>query len=214
MIHSKVAKVTFSLLALWFVISLSLSALHVFQNNQATIGISVAIAATVPLVFFAAWFAASKRFREFTESIDPRYLTYSQSWRILGFVFVILQGYGILPSLFASPAGYGDMFIGLTAPFIALKFARDGRRGSFIFWQFLGIADLVSAVGLGTTARLLSPQAPSMLPMTILPLSLIPIFLVPLFLIFHVISIRNARRWSTQPPLRTADASQPIRLPA
>jgi hypothetical protein len=50
--------------------------------------------------------------------------------------------------------------------------------------------------------------------MTILPLSLIPTFLVPLFLIFHVISIRNARRWSTQPPLRTADASQPIRLPA
>ena len=54
---------------------------------------------------------------------------------------------------------------------------------------------LVTAIGLGTTARLLSPQGPWMTAMTVLPLSLIPTFLVPLFLMFHVICIAEARTW-------------------
>ena len=63
----------------------------------------------------------------------------------------------------------------------------------------LGIADLVTAVGLGTTARLISPDSPSMVAMTVLPLSLVPTFLVPLFLIFHVICIAQARAWKAGP---------------
>jgi hypothetical protein len=53
----------------------------------------------------------------------------------------------------------------------------------------LGIVDLVIALSLGTTARLISPHGASMLAMTVLPLSLVPTFLVPLFTIFHGISI-------------------------
>lgn len=90
------------------------------------------------------------------------------------------------------------MFIGATATYVALRIANPGHRGSFIFWQALGITDLVVAVGLGTTARLLDPGA-SMAAMTELPLSLVPIFLVPLFLIFHVISIAQARGWKSTP---------------
>lgn len=63
-------------------------------------------------------------------------------------------------------------------------------RNSFVLWQLLGIADLVIAVIVGTTAGLISPQGPSMVPLTVLPLSLIPTFLVPLFVILHVICIR------------------------
>ena len=62
-------------------------------------------------------------------------------------------------------------------------------------WQLLGIADLVIAVSVGTTAFLISPQGPSMVPMTVLPLSLIPTFLVPLFAILHVICLAQARFW-------------------
>jgi hypothetical protein len=62
----------------------------------------------------------------------------------------------------------------------------------------LGILDLVSAVSLATTARLISPQAPTMVAMTVLPLSLIPTFLVPLFLMFHVISIAQALGWKRE----------------
>src|SRR5207302_5983872 len=77
------------------------------------------------------------------------------------------------------------------------KLASPAHRNSFVLWQLLGITDLVIAVSLGTTAGLISPQGPSMAPMTTLPLSIIPTFLVPLFVIFHVICIAQARSWKT-----------------
>ena len=71
------------------------------------------------------------------------------------------------------------------------------------------MADLVTAVSLGTTARLISPSGPSMVALTVLPcgpsmvaltvlpLSLVPTFLVPLFTIFYVICIAQARKWKS-----------------
>ena len=157
--------------------------------------VAVAIAATVPIVVFSIWVAASGGFRQFTLSLNPRALTFIQSWRVLGVVFVILEAYHVLPAVFALPAGYGDMTIGFTAPLAALLLAVPRRRASFIAWQLLGILDLVGAVGLGTTAGLLDPAGPPMVTMTVLPLSLIPTFAVPLLLILHLISIAQAKSW-------------------
>jgi hypothetical protein len=139
--------------------------------------------------------------------LDPRILTFAQTWRVLGAVFVVLASFRLLPAVFALPAGYGDIAIGLTAPFVAWKLTDASRHGGFVLWQLLGITDLVFAVGLGTTARLLSPDGASMAPMTMLPLSLVPTFLVPLFLIFHVISIMQARKWNEEASGRSSKAS-------
>lgn len=187
-------KLTIALIVGWFVFALTASADHLFKNNANRFGIGVALAALIPMLIFGVWFAASKRFREFTLSLDASALTLAQSWRILGFTFVLLEARGLLPAIFALPAGYGDMFIGATATFAAWKLANPSHRRSFIFWQALGITDLVVAVTLGTTARLFSP-ASSMEPMTMLPLSLVPTFFVPLLLMLHVIAIAQARRW-------------------
>jgi hypothetical protein len=189
-------KLTTGLIAVWFLFALSASALYWFKNDANRIGIGVAVAAVVPILVFAVSFAASKNFRQFVLSLNPQALTFAQSWRIVGFTFVLLEARGVLPAIFALPAGYGDMAIGMTATLVAWKLANPVRRNSFIFWQLLGIADLVTAVSLGTTARLISPDGPSMVAMTILPLSLVPTFLVPLFLIFHVICIAQARAWN------------------
>lgn len=188
-------KLTPGLIAGWFLFALSASALHVFENESNRVGLAVALAALTPIVVFSLWFAASEKFRQFALSLNPRTLTFVQSWRILGFIFVLLQAYGVLPAVFALPAGYGDMAIGATASLVAWKLASPGHRRSFILWHGLGIADLVMAVSLGTTARLLSPRGASMAAMTVLPLSLVPTFLVPLFLILHVICIAQARAW-------------------
>jgi hypothetical protein len=102
---------------------------------------------------------------------------------------------GVLPAIFAFPAGYGDIVIGATAAFAAWKLAEPAHRTGFILWQLLGITDLVTAVGLGTTT-LLDPHGVPMVAMTVVPLSLIPTFLVPLFFIFHIICIAQARTWS------------------
>ena len=194
---SKYGKITAGLLAVWFVAVFWASAAHLFLNPLAQFGVGVAVAATVPLIVFSLWFAASEGFRNFALSLNPKILTSVQVWRIAGFTFLLLQARNVLPAIFAWPAGYGDMFIGVTAGFAAWKLAEPAHRGTFIFWQALGILDLVTAVSLGTTARLLDPQGASMVAMTVLPLSLIPTFFVPLFMMLHVICIAQARNWKT-----------------
>lgn len=194
---SKYGKITAGLLAVWFVAVFSASAAHLFKNESAQFGLGIAVAALAPMIVFSLWFVASEGFRKFALSLNPRTLTAVQLWRIIGFTFILLEARNELPAMFALSAGYGDMFIGATAGFAAWKLADPGHRGSFIFWQVLGILDLVAAVSLGTTAGLFAPHGPSMLAMTLLPLSLIPTFLVPLFLMLHVICIAQARTWKT-----------------
>jgi hypothetical protein len=196
------------LLVVWFISVLSASALHLFKNDSNRVGVAVAMAAVIPIVAFALWFAASQSFRQFTLSLDPAILTSAQSWRMIGFTFVLLEAHGVLPGVFALPAGYGDMAIGATAAFIAWKLSTPGHRNAFILWQVLGITDLVAAVTLGTTARLLTPHDPSMVAMTVLPLSLVPTFLVPLFVILHAICIVQARSWKVAPE-RARPTSRP-----
>jgi len=200
------AKLTSGLIVAWFTFSLLASALSLFQNNVNGFGITIAFAALIPLLIFAVWFAGSRKFRQFALSVDPSVLTAAQTWRILGFVFLLLQARTLLPAMFALPAGYGDMAIGITATAVAWKLANPAHRGTFIAWQLFGIADLVTAVALGTTASLIHPSGVTMYPMTVLPLSLIPTFLVPLFLMLHVISIAQALKWKSVPAgvLRTA----------
>jgi hypothetical protein len=188
-------KLTAGLIAAWFISALSASSLGWFRNDGNRVGLAVAFAALAPILIFSLWFATSEKFRQFALSLNPRLLTFAQSWRIMGFVFVLLEARGGPPAIFALPAGYGDMAIGATATLVAWRLADPGHRNGFILWQLLGIADLVTAVSLGTTARLLDPTGPSMIAMTILPLSLVPTFLVPLFTMLHVICIAQARGW-------------------
>jgi hypothetical protein len=183
------------LLAAWFTLALSTSALHVFKNPSNRVGAAIGLAALAPIVLFSLWFAASDTFRQFALTLNPRTLTYLQFGRLLGVVFLILMARGVLPAIFALPAGYGDIFIGATASFVAWKLANPGHRSSFILWNVLGIADLAIAVGLGTTAGLISPHSVPMAVATVLPLSLIPTFFVPLFVILHVICIAQAKSW-------------------
>ena len=190
-------KLTSGLIGAWFVAAVVASAMAVFKNPAQAVGIAVAVAASAPLVVFAAWWAVSKPFREFLLSLNPRTLTAVQSWRLMGFTFVLLEAHQLLPARFALPAGYGDMLIGATATFVAWKLANPEHRGGFILWQLLGITDLVLAVTLGTTAQWFDPHGIPMLPLTELPLSLVPTFLVPLFAILHVISIAQALRWAS-----------------
>ncbi len=135
-------KVTAGLLAVWFVFSLSASALNVFKTAPSDPPIALGLEVLIPVVVFSLWFATSEGFRQFALSLNPRALTLVHTWRLAGFVFLVLQTYSILPAVFALPAGWGDIAIGATAPLVAWKLANPGRRRWFILWQALGIADL------------------------------------------------------------------------
>jgi hypothetical protein len=193
--NASYGKFTGGLIAAWFIFALAASALHIFKTDPNLPPLALGLAVAIPLVVFLFWYATSAGFRQFALSLDPRALTFVQSWRIVGFTFLVLYAAGILPGVFALPAGWGDIAIGATAPLAALKLANFSRRRSFIFWQILGIFDLVMAVTLGTTARLISPHGVSTQVMTVLPMSLIPTFAVPLLIMLHVICIAHARQW-------------------
>jgi hypothetical protein len=201
-------KITAVLIGAWFVAALTASALHLFRADSSRPPLPLALAGLIPIVAFSLWFARSESFRQFALSLNPGTLTLLHSWRVGGFTFLVLYTFGILPGLFALPAGLGDFAIGATASYAALKLANPNHRSSFIRWHALGILDLVVALTLGATASLIYPQGVPTTPLTVLPLSLIPTFVVPLLLILHVICIAQARRW----PARK-DSLSPLFLP-
>jgi hypothetical protein len=208
MTNAKYAKLTTRLIFVWFLFSLTASALHIFRTEPNQPPLPLGLAVLIPIAIFVIWSAVSQPFRQFLLSLNPSTLTIVQAWRIAGFVFLVLYAYKILPGDLALPAGWGDIAIGATAPFVALKLANPDHRKGFIFWQLLGITDLVSAVGLGTTAQLINPHGIAPSAMTVLPMSLIPTFAVPLFMILHFISIAQARQWQEQPYPRVAQPLQ------
>jgi hypothetical protein len=191
-------KLIAGLVGAWFVFSLIASAFHLYGTGANDPPLALGVATLTPIIVFLVWFTASSGLRQFTMSLNPRTLTMIHSWRVAGLVFLVLATYRILPRVFACPAGWGDIAMGATASFVALKLANPNHRRLFVTWQVLGMTDLVMAVALGTLARVIDPQGISTNAMTMLPLSLIPTFAVPLLLILHIICIVQANRWKIE----------------
>lgn len=191
------------LVLVWLAISITASKLLIFDagsKNKGTPPIPLGMAVALPIALFVLWFTASRRFRQFALSLNPIALTIAQTWRVGGIIFVTLQVFHILPAVFAQPAGWGDFFIGVTAPFVAFYLARPGHKKIFIAWNIAGIVDLVNAITLGVLSSsavgVLRPSV-STDAMTVLPLSLVPTFAVPLLLIVHFILMAQAMGWQT-----------------
>lgn len=155
---------------------------------------------TVPLILFAAGYLGSDAFRALILAADLRLLTAIQAWRAGGLGFLALYAHGILPGLFAWPAGLGDIAIGVTAPWVALALIRRPTyvaSRQFVVWNLLGILDLVVAVSTGAlssgfVAGLVEKVTTA--PMTQLPLVLIPAYFVPLFIMLHLAALFQARQ--------------------
>jgi hypothetical protein len=93
---------------------------------------------------------------------------------------------GLLPAGFAWPAALGDIFMAVTAPWVAVRVVADDRfrYGSiFLIWNLIGIADFLDAVLWGTLYSW--PGFTSSL-MQRLPFALIPCFFVPLVAMAHI----------------------------
>src|SRR5262252_6238225 len=120
---SRYGKLTWWLVGLWFGVALAGSRFGWFRNTDQRVGVAVAIAALAPIVLFAVWYAVSAPFRVFVLSLNPKVLTALQTWRIIGFVFLLLEAHRLLPARLAIPAGYGDILIGATASLVARQLA-------------------------------------------------------------------------------------------
>ena len=174
-----------TLLGFWFSGAAIASAFLVFKNGR----LPAAFVALAALLAFGVWASVSSRFRQFLLAADPRTLTFLQAWRVAGFALVVAGVYKILPNVFALPAGYGDLFIGLTAPFVATFLSTPERKMALVAWQALGVLDVLMAVTLGVLASPLMRViggGMTTAALTILPLSMVPTFAVPLVLILHI----------------------------
>lgn len=189
-----------AVLAVWFALILALGAGGAFATPPGMLPLPIAIGVTAPVIVFLGAYWVSRRFREFVLAADLRLITGIQAWRAAGFGFLALYAYGVLPGLFALPAGLGDIAIGVTAPWIILALIRQpgfATSKTFLVWNLLGLLDLVVAVSTGALGSGLATGIAGEIttrPMGELPLLLIPAYLVPVFIMLHLTALFQVRR--------------------
>jgi hypothetical protein len=187
-------------LGLWFVVVLALGALGSFTRAPGAAPLPILFGALTPLAVSVAAYGTLPTFRRYVLSADLGFVASIQAWRAGGLGFLALYAHGVLPGLFAWPAGLGDIAVGVAAPWIVFALRRDGgfaRSKRFVAWNVLGIVDLVTAVSLGAlSSGLLKGLTGTVTtaPMSQLPLVLIPAYLVPLFVMLHVTTLLQIRR--------------------
>lgn len=203
--HSSVRSVVFVTLALWLGLVTFLASRGAFVGKAGSPPLPLFLGFAIPLaVFFAAYFGWSA-FRAFILGADLRLVAAMQGWRWAGLEFLSLYAHGVLPGVFAFPAGLGDMAIGVTAPWIVLRLIRQpsfAASRKYMTWNILGIADFVVALSMGTLSSGAFHGINGLIgnvtsgPMAQLPLILIPAYMVPFFTMLHLTALFQARQFA------------------
>lgn len=201
--RSNLKPLVFAALALWLGLVYFLGSQGAFVARAGSPPLPIFLGLTIPLaVFFAAYYGWSE-FRAFVLGADLRFVAAMQAWRWAGQHFLYLHAQGVLPGLFAFPAGLGDMAIGITAPWMVLSLVRNpsfaaSRR--FVTWNILGMVDFVVATTMAVLCTGLFPGINGLIgnittaPMARLPLVLTPVYIVPFFIMLHVTALFQARQ--------------------
>lgn len=208
----RVAAGTGVLLGAWLLAATALAGADVFRQDpgEAVPWIGVAIAGSLTAWLLAARLPAVSA--ALADPAAPARLAAAQSFRVVGVVFLVLMALGHLPAAFALPAALGDIAVGIAAPFVAARLARrPDRRTGAVWFNLLGLFDLIVAVAIGFLAapgpfRLLE-LTPSTEPMSLLPLALIPTVAVPLAVALHLVSLRRLGTWTV------ARSQEPVSAP-
>lgn len=189
-----------AVLAAWFALVVYLGARGAFVTPPGSPPLPILLGVMTPILVFLAAYRMSRSFRDLVLAADLRLLLGIQAWRFAGLGFIALYAHGVLPGLFAWPAGLGDIAIGVTAPWLLVALIRQpgfAASRTFAVWNVLGILDLVVAVGTGVLASgLVGALAGEVTtsPMAQLPLVLVPAYFVPIFVMLHVAALVQARR--------------------
>ena len=210
-----VSSILTAILAVWFLLVLGAGYAGAFESGPSRPPLAVLLAVVGPLLIFAAAYRASRRVRDLVLATDLRLLTAIQSWRVIGVMFLVFYAFGLLPGLFAWPAGAGDLAVGLAAPFVLLSMLRQSPtwRRRVLWLNVAGLLDFVGAVGTGVlvsnNAIGLAADGAARVSLGSLPLSLIPTFAVPLWTIFHIVSLLQLARTAGTVSTREAVLATP-----
>src|SRR5947208_2715562 len=105
----------------------------------------------LPVIIGAPLLLLSKRVGQLLDAMPTTGLGALQLYRVFGSQWLAYWLRGLLPGLWALPAGTGDVLTGLFAVSAAIALAAgtaEGRKAA-ILWNIFGVADLVVAITLG-----------------------------------------------------------------
>jgi hypothetical protein len=156
----------------------------------------------LPVIVGAPLLLVSKRVGQVLDAMPTTWLVALQLYRVLGVQWLLYWMHGLLPSIFALPAGTGDALTGLFALPAAIAVAAGtakGRRAA-ILWNIFGLADFAVAITLGMITspgrfQLIVPDVPG-IGVDAFPNVLTPAFVVPSSILLHALSLRQLRRRS------------------
>src|ERR1700734_2095452 len=138
----------------WFALVVTIGATGALDPARG-IGVpGLGLTVALPVAVLAVAFFSAASIRNAMLAIPMPAMVAVNAIRILGVIFLILYAAGKLPAPFAPSAGWGDIFIGVTALPVAWAMLRFGPRARALalIWNTIGIADLVNAVALGALA--------------------------------------------------------------
>lgn len=173
----------------WLVIAIAFGASGALQRVKPPAPQLIIIGLLIALL---AAYAINARFREWLRELDLRAVIALHLTRFVGFYFIYLYWNGQLPRAFAIPAGCGDIVIATFALALLVAWSRVGhRRGPLLFWNALGLLDILFVVADAANQTLTDP--PSMAALLRLPLNLLVTFLVPLIIASHLLIFVHLR---------------------
>ena len=183
----------------WFLLAIALALGGVYQVAPDGIP-TIQYGIFVPILIGAWLIWRSPVTGRIIDAVPQPWIVGVQLYRALGVIFLILYATDKLPGLFAWPAGVGDMVVGLSAPLVALAYARDPIRNAGLVkaWNAFGILDLTVAVATGfitVPSALFRYEPPNEL-ITAFPLVLIAVYAVPLSILLHLASLAKLHRES------------------
>ncbi|MEH2546213.1 hypothetical protein V1283_002858 [Bradyrhizobium sp. AZCC 2262] len=184
---------------LWAAVAWTAAINGVFRTGASPLPL-LPLAILLPVIIGAPLLLLSKRVGQMLDAMPTTWLVVLQLYRVFGSQWLVYWLSGLLPGLWALPAGTGDVLTGLFAAPAAIALATgttEGRRAA-ILWNIFGLADLAVAIALG---MIISPGA---LQLIVLngpsigldgyPNVLTPAFVVPGSILLHALSLRQLRR--------------------
>ena len=186
-------------LTLWAAVAWTAAINGVFRAGASPLPL-LPLAIFLPVIVGAPLLLVSKRVGQLLDAMPTTWLVALQLYRVFGSQWLAYWLRGLLPGLWALPAGTGDVLTGLFAVPAAIALAAgtaEGRKAA-ILWNIFGIADLAVAIGLGMIItpgpfQLIILDGPS-IGLDGYPNVLTPAFVVPGSILLHALSLRQLRR--------------------
>ena len=184
-------------LAAWFGVSTAMAAAGAFSaavtGNLAIPLLALTLAFPIAVGVAAAFTSPAIRQLISPSNIQPGVVAVHALRIIPGSVFVVMAPLGVLPAIFAGPAGVGDILVGSSA-LLASRWVRSGRWGRALVWNVFGMLDFVNGATIGIATSPGPFHALHTNPTSALfwmqPLAVVPFFMVPIYVLLHLVSVR------------------------